>query len=251
VYSAFLARLQLSIRHREALLARGLTTEAIARNGYRSHPGPQRTRIARELTEAFGPSLFSVPGFVVTVRGGRLPFASIMGAGHGILIPCRNLQGQIVGMKVRRDSLDIGQARYYYLSSRSRGGPGPGCPAHCPMGLSASASTIRVTEGELKSDVAWHLSGVPTISAPGVSNWRAVLPLLLQLKPDTVLLAFDADWQVKKEVRQNLVGMARLFLSAGLRVGLELWDASQGKGIDDLFAAGGQSRVHWLNGGRP
>ena len=40
---------------------------------------------------------------------------------------------------------------------------------------------MRITEGELKADIAYVASGVPTISFPGVDSWRVVVPVLREL----------------------------------------------------------------------
>jgi hypothetical protein len=46
-----------------------------------------------------------------------------------------------------------------------------------------SLEVIRMTEGELKADVATVLTGILTLSIPGVSAWRAVIRVLEQLQP--------------------------------------------------------------------
>jgi hypothetical protein len=54
----------------------------------------------------------------------------------------------------------------------------------------------------------------------------------------TVHLAFDADWHQNLHVARALTKAAMALVEAGYTVVIETWDASQGKGIDDLFAAG-------------
>jgi hypothetical protein len=251
IYRALLCKLPLAQDHLDNLRSRGLDDETITRNGYRSMPGRERWRIAADLAGIYRGELLTVPGFIQSQRPGRKPFLSIAGAGPGILIPVRDTQGRIVAMKLRRDVLADDQPRYVYLSSKRHGGPGPGSPPHVPLGITdAKAGTLRITEGELKADVTCHLSRVPTISVPGVSSWRACLPAICQLRPRAILIAWDSDWTLKEDVRRPLVEMLRLFLRTGFRVGLELWEANQGKGIDDLLAAGGRPVVRWMRGGR-
>jgi hypothetical protein len=52
-----------------------------------------------------------------------------------------------------------------------------------------------VTEGPPKADVAFHLSGVPTIAVAGVSAWELALPVLREPGVKNVPLAIDADWR--------------------------------------------------------
>ena len=95
----------------------------------------------------------------------------------GLVLPVRDIGAGIVAIKVRPDKAGPGP-KYLYLSSAKSGGPGPGAPAHVPVGVCGSCELVRITEGELKADVATRVSDVPTISFPGVSSWRTVLPVL-------------------------------------------------------------------------
>src|SRR5262249_31376345 len=90
---------------------------------------------------------------------------------------CRDPAGPIIALKVRRDGDGDGR-RYFYLSSATHGGPGPGAPVHVPLGVQATRDVWRLTEGELKADVATLLSGTPTISVPGATCWRLALDSL-------------------------------------------------------------------------
>jgi hypothetical protein len=236
VYSALLARLALSEAHREALRRRGLSDEAIARAGYRTLPGQGRPRIVRALRDYFGDQVLRVPGFVVKEgRSGR--YLTLRGPA-GLAVPCRDREGRVVALKVRRDEAGEGTPRYVYVSSAGHGGPGPGSPVHVPLGTPAAAESARLTEGELKADVAQALTGTPTLSVPGVTNWRTALAALEALGVKTVRLAFDADCWDKPAVAQALSACAEALAGAGLALELERWDAADGKGIDDLLAAG-------------
>jgi hypothetical protein len=178
IYSAFLAKLQLWPKHCEALLARKLTDEVIRRNGYKTLPLGGRHKVAQSLREQFGDKLLKVPGFIVK-DGDRGPYVTIAGS-PGILIPVRDIQGRIIALKIRLDDPDDG-CKYRYLSSANHAGPSPGAPAHVPLGITSPTARIRATEGELKSDIAFALSGIPTISAPGVGNWTPCVDVLKSL----------------------------------------------------------------------
>jgi hypothetical protein len=94
-----------------------------------------------------------------------------------------------------------------------------------------------MTEGELKADIAFVLSGLPTISVPGASNWRGCLHVLKALACRTVRLSFDADAPEKQHVGQALISCAESLAGEGYAVEFERW-AREHKGIDDLLAAG-------------
>jgi hypothetical protein len=95
---------------------------------------------------------------------------------------------------------------------------------------------VRLTEGELKADVATTLSGIPTLSAPGVGSWRLAVPVLKDLGARTVHVAFDQDG---KPATLAAMEAALLDLTReGFEVKLDWWDGQAGKGIDDALAGG-------------
>ncbi|MGH2689728.1 MAG: hypothetical protein ACRDKW_13130, partial [Actinomycetota bacterium] len=199
VYRVVLAHLSLSSAHRAALADRGLDAVAIQTAMYRTLPPRGRAELARAVLERFPERLvLSVPGFH-RQESGRGAYGTFGGA-QGLLIPVLDVEGRVVALKVRVDKADDGP-RYLYVSSTAHGGPGPGAPVHIPARASGdgtvdddgSLHVVRVTEGELKANVATALSGILTVSVPGVSAWRGALPVLRTLRPTRVLLAFDAD----------------------------------------------------------
>lgn len=235
VYRALLAELALTPVHRQALRQRGLRDEEIARREYRSLPVQGRAALARRLMERCGPDVCRrVPGFYLAQRDGR-GWWSLAGAA-GLLVPVRDLDGQMVALKVRADTPGE-RSKYSTVSSATHGGPGPGANVHVPL-AAPSGETVRVTEGELKGDVATALSGLLTVSLPGVALWRQALPILQARQVRRVLLAFDADWRANAHVAQALGHAALALVAAGYAVEVEIWEAALGKGIDDLLAAG-------------
>jgi putative DNA primase/helicase len=237
VYDAMLAGLPLSQAHRDGLRKRGLTDSEIDRRLYRTLPSDARARVrvAGELAERWPDAVLSVPGIVRHERDGRR-YLSI--AGNGLLVPVRDLAGRIVAAKVRRDDpLPPDAQRYYYLSSVKSGGPGPGSPAHVPLGTTGPCPCVRLTEGELKADVTYLLSKTPTISTPGVGNWRVCLPVLKELQAQTVIVSFDSDAATKPHVARALSDCCEELVASKYGVRLERW-GTEHKGIDDALAAG-------------
>jgi hypothetical protein len=238
VYGAVIRHLRLADQHREELLKRGLDPAAIEAGGYRSLPRQGRAEIARELLGRFSEELLlSVPG--IQVRQGQAGRYLSFGGPAGLIVPVRDLTGRVVALKVRCDTQGDGP-KYLYISSTACGGPGPGAPVHVPLqlGQRRHRDAIRVTEGELKADAATHLSGILTISVPGVSAWRGVIPVLAGLAPRHVQLAFDEDAATNPLVARATEETAQAVALEGYDVVLESWDGLLAKGVDDALAAG-------------
>src|SRR5262249_47815288 len=107
----------------------------------------------------------------------------------------------------------------------------------------------RATEGELKADVSFALSNVPTVAFPGASMWGRAVPVLRALGAEVVVLAFDVcDLGVNRDVTRALAACVVQMGREGFRVELELWDLALGKKIDDVLAAGHGGQVRVLTG---
>jgi P4 family phage/plasmid primase-like protien len=241
VYSALLSdpRLALTEANLEDLSRRGFPTDEARRRLYASMPARGREEIAADLAGRFGKdAVLGVPGFFVNDRG-ELGIAAF----PGLVIPSRDPGGRIVALIVRPDKPPDPKHKYLYVSSANRDGPGPGAPAHVPLGVAGPAETVRLTEGPLKADLATILSGVPTIAAGGVTNWRPCLKVFKAIEGKIVRMAFDADWRVNAKVAQSMVAAVEAIRAEGLSVEFETWDPSAGKGIDDLLARGKAPRV--------
>lgn len=241
-YRRLLALLSLSPDHRENLRQRGLSDADIDAGGYRTLPTNGRQTVVKELVAALGQDFSMVPGMVMTDGRPRIAAPS------GLLVPARDLAGRVVALKLRADKPADGRNKYCYLSSAKYGGPSPGSPAHVPIGVCGPVEVARITEGELKADVATRLSGVLTLSFPGVSSWRAVLPVLQDLQARTIRVAFDADAAEKPNVARPLRECVKELQAHGYTVELERWPADAGKGIDDVYAAGRAADIEILAG---
>jgi hypothetical protein len=215
VYALLLDTLSLRDRDRDGLHRRGLDDGEIDRRGYRTLRNVDRGGAARKVVDQLGDDTFLVPGIVPGRHG-----PTIDGTATGLLIPVRGLAAQIQALKVRRV---FGDPKYLYISTN--GGPGPGAPPHIPLGISTPARTVRVTEGELKADVATVLSDTPTIGVPGVTQWRSALPVLSDLGAETVILSYDApDVHSKVPVFEQARDFWQALERQGLQVELEDWD---------------------------
>jgi Zinc-binding domain of primase-helicase len=181
-YSRLLDSLTLSDDHHAALRKRCFTDEEIERNNYRSW------------------------------RGGKLPIDAVGVPGHGadtmagLLIPVRAIGGNVIALKIRIDHAE--KNKYRYVTSSGCGGAKADCAVHIPLGVSPGCGILRITEGELKADVATALSGIATISIPGVGMWKKALPIVAALAPHTVRIAMDSDAATNQAVAAARDGLA-------------------------------------------
>lgn len=238
-YTALLDRLSLTEDHRLALRRRGLSDEWIENRRYRTLPGAEeRTAVLAGFgddADVVFPELDleTVPGFVRD-PGGNLQVAS----GPGLLIPVTDVTGLLVALKVRKDGETDG-AKYAYVSTSRDGRPSSGSPVHVPTHHGTSCETVRLTEGELKADVATFLSGVLTISVAGVQQWAKAVPVLQALGARKVLVAFDRDAAGEREREPCAARLA----AEGFLVAMETWSPLDGKGVDDVLRVHGAGAV--------
>lgn len=253
VYSDLLDGLRLLERHRDALMGRGLPEGAIAANGYRTMPAADRARLAARLVDSHGADLCArIPGLFVKREDDRVWWT--VGGCAGLVIPARDRLGRIIALEVRREDDGTEGPRYRPLTSSGpdRGnGPAPLLAPHYPLGAVAGERTVRLTEGRLKGDVATAITGILTIALPGVSCWRPALQELRELGAVRILLAYDADWHRNANVARAMLSTMEALLAEGMEVAVEVWDESDGKGIDDLLAGGGAPQVLSPEAARP
>lgn len=233
VYSRYLELARLSDEHRKALDTRKYAWLEARKRGLRSLGKDRVTIVAKMIREGMEKLLPGVPGFYLNEKGER-KYWSVKAYG-GLLIPVRDVAGLILGLLTRSDKSSGG--KYLWLSSKRCGGAGPGCPTHVPL-FSGDKSRVRITEGALKADVATVLSGTLTVGLSSVNTWRRATKVLRELGAKVVAVAFDSDWRTNKQVAGHLVSLIKRLRQRGFEVELELWDIADGKGIDDLLAAG-------------
>ncbi len=233
------------------LHARGLTNDEIEDAGYFIIPpdaGGRRDVAAAVQQEIGADTILHVPGFFLRDGDPELHLAEP----GGLAIPCRNVDGAIVAIRVRTETAARGSKpatkRYLWLSA-PKGvdvqGCGPGAPCHVPHHDAAMRlDDIRVTEGELKADIATLRTGVLTIGIPGVAMWPRALPVLKALGARRVHLAFDGDARTNRHVAQPLQRFASELTKAGYEVVVEVWH-QRWKGIDDALthAEGGWGAI--------
>jgi Domain of unknown function (DUF927) len=248
VYSALLTVLSLSRGHNKDLLKRGLSGPEIAAGRYRTLPDAKRAECAAEVRGRLGltdEELLKVPGFYLNDLG-----LIAIGGKAGLLIPVMDARGRVGGCRIRPDSPVMVDGKvvgkYVWLSSKSEGGPGAVCSAHVPPGIDAGQQHgyVRLTEGEIKAHLATCKGALPTISIPGVGQWRFALPILKSLGAAIVKLAVDDDYATNPAVAGALCRAARGLVASNYDIEVEYWGDELGKGIDDVLIAGGNTFAH-------
>jgi hypothetical protein len=232
--------LSLTNRHRQGLLRRGLDAETVRANGYATLPGPGRSRAVRDVRARFDTE--GVPGVFYSRRGRGEGYWTLAGA-QGLLVPVRDAEGRIRGAQVRPDGATSEGGKYRWVSSSGReGGTGSGTPLHWTLSGDPEGD-LWITEGPLKSDVAAALSGHRFLGFAGChpGQGRRLVDELARAghpRARPLVLAVDADWREKKDVRRAFAAIARALDRAGYRVLVATWSPEFGKGIDDALFNG-------------
>lgn len=240
-YAALLKMLPLTPAHRKHLREkRGFTDEQIAAFGFKSTPTPYlcRSLTARLLQQ--GCTVQGVPGFYMDANGRWT--VKFHQRTSGILIPYRNVDGQIQGLQIRLDSPlkkegdppDKVGAKYLWLASTNKTyGVSSGSPIHF-VGDPCSR-VVYVTEGALKADVAhvlMHRTFAATGGAGCIAQLDSLFAFLRRNGTEEIIEAEDMDKYSNKGVSQGASKLCLLAEKHGLSCRRLTWNPNY-KGIDD------------------
>ena len=188
---------------------------------------PQVTRVAMRLREK-GLYLAGVPGFYKKQGQWTLKIP-----GRGILIPVRDVRGQIQGLQVRLDNVE--KRKFRWLSSN---GLEEGCGAKTWVHLAGEPRPlVLLTEGPMKADVIHFLTGQTVLAVAGVNSLSQLRPVLEELRAagmEQIMTAFDMDYLINPHVRAGQENLAHLLDRCGISYGTYLWDPRY-KGLDDYI----------------
>lgn len=237
VYQRMKAQLRLKAEHKANLIERGLDETEIKRLDYRTLPETHHQRI--ELMQALSQdqaNLLSVPGFYLSDKD-RVWITHQ----NGMWIPCRDVDGNLIGGQVRSDSHKGSRYQWFSTSSSKRkfGGVSSGAPIHVAK-WEGDNSTVWITEGLLKADVASSMLEQTVVGVAGVNSYKKdeLVEILRQLGAEQVVIAFDADYENNKGISQAIDNLAQLLIAHHFNCQMATWDIDEGKGIDDLLANG-------------
>ena len=229
-YTAMLEHLTLLDKHHENLLERGLSEERIIRNQYRSMPETEQgRRLLASLLRSCGFDLLGVPGF-------RTYYGDWTLAGpNGLIIPVRNKEGLIQGVKIRLDDADAPERKYRWLSSRDMTN---GTRSYSWVHVTGDITSKRayLTEGPLKGDVASFLAhDALFVCTGGVNSLNGLTDTLRSLNVTEVVEAMDMDQNTKPEVRKAILAMRKKVQAVKRwKYAKYTWDPAY-KGVDDYL----------------
>ena len=229
-YSDMLEHLTLLDRHGENLLERGLSEERIRANGYKSMPETERgRRLLADLLRSYGHELSGLPGFRTYYGEWTLSGPS------GFLIPVRNKDGLIQGLKIRLDEVDAPNRKYRWLSSR---GLPNGTRSYSWVHVTGDRSRkcAFLTEGPLKGDVASFLARDELfICIGGVNALHGLTDTIRALGVREVVEAMDMDQMTNPNVRKAVLTMRKEVQKIpGIRYSKYTWNPAY-KGVDDYL----------------
>lgn len=237
VYYDLLQTLDLSQAHLQNLLARGLSEQRIGENMYRTMPADWRKRRDIACTLAKTHDLRGVSGFFT--RNGEW---SLWGKA-GFLIPVLTKDGYIQGLQIRLDDTTDGKYRWVssnpeYTDRQGRQVFENGTRAYSWVHVTGDTSktTLCITEGGLKGDVASYLRDEALFACvPGVNNTDYLVDTLRELNPQKILVCYDMDLLKNTDVTEALKKM-RQSVTEQLSTPCEvfLWNPAY-KGIDDYL----------------
>lgn len=230
MYSDMLAHLTLLPKHGENLLERGLSEERIRRNEYRSMPETERgRRLLTDLLRSHGHDLHGIPGF-------RTYYSDWTLSGpNGFLIPVRNKDGLIQGLKIRLDDAQQANRKYRWLSSRNLPS---GTRSYSWVHVTGNTQSKRafLTEGPLKGDVASFLAqDALFICIGGVNALNGLNDTIRGLGVREVVEAMDMDQMTNPNVRSAILAMRKEVRKIpGIRYSKYTWNPVY-KGVDDYL----------------
>ena len=226
-----LEHLTLLDKHWDNLLERGLSEERIQSNEYRSMPETEQgRRLLAALLRSCGFDLLGVPGF-------RTYYGDWTLAGpNGLIIPVRNKEGLIQGLKIRLDDADDDPNRKYrWLSSRDLTN---GTRSYSWVHVTGDTTSKRayLTEGPLKGDVASFLAhDALFVCIGGVNSLNGLTDTLKDLGVTEVVEAMDMDQNTKPEVRNAILTMRKeVQRIKRWKYTKYTWDPAY-KGVDDYL----------------
>jgi len=235
-YSNLLSLLTLCPTHQSALKERGLKSEEMERLCYRTTPTTRLKRIVTELLER-GCILDGVPGFYCQKDSGQWVLDI---RGSGIMLPDRNLLGQIEAIQVRLDK--VYNQKFYNLTSVDQyyGTQSKCCPHY--VGVHEGDEVVCLTEGVMKSDLAYSFAqGSPyecgfvgLTGIPSYSQYERALEELDSIGVKRINVMVDSDYQVKEEVRKARDRYIEMGAAAGFEMAPITWTQKR-KGVDDLY----------------
>lgn len=235
----------------KSLIGRGFSLSEVNRLKYKTinfNTYDQIETFSKVLREEVGSKMKGVCGAYQGKDGNYKMYFPLNNP--SILIPYRNRFKEIEGFQIRvRKVKGEKGLRYFWLSSSNKfNGCGTGNFVHYATDflydfrknkeVADIKSTIIITEGALKGDLAHFYSHLPFMCVGGVNNIGKIKSELLswngQIK--NVVCAYDMDYLTNSNVQRAEENLKNLVNSAGCEYYRAYWD-TRFKGIDDFFVS--------------
>ncbi|MEK4487973.1 CHC2 zinc finger domain-containing protein [Psychrobacillus sp. FSL H8-0484] len=190
-------------------------------------------------------------------------------ASEGYFIPVRDEYGRIIRLRVRKDK---GKPKYVWFSSQHnleveehllklrKNGVTSGAPVNVVVPASFMkhwkpgthitdvfrVDTVLSTEGEHKSYISANKLEIPIWGAPGVGNFKDMIPMIQSWGVKKFIIAYDMDTLQKVDdsvksakTQQTLFDTLTIFAKEVIKLGIDVylwsWNLKDGKGLDDLL----------------
>jgi hypothetical protein len=246
VYTAYLGLLPLRREHNDFYASRGHADRQVARDlGYGSLPlGYEAARrTVGTLVAQFGIEIMQrVPGFYPG-RDGRLLTHTARAAEDAAVIPFRDEHGRIIALL--RHSITGSKPKYMIFAGSTNNVYT--VAGSWPVG---SRRQLAIIEGPHKAHVvASYSTGIRVLGIPGAHLNDAHLAAIERFQPDIVIEALDADKLTNPAIRTQGEHMHAALLASEMatskrvEIVTAIWEPEEGKGLDDLLAAGRRPRL--------
>lgn len=272
LFRAFIDSTTLSDYHREILMNRGLTEQQIKDGKFFTFPESSNEflfKFYKLMTQRnLNPQdLKHVPGFVTAEhlrqqKDGEVRYLYTFQNRKGMGIPVINAKGEIVGIQIRKDSVEEGHKRYGWFSStyaQHKNVYKHGTPAGAPLHTTYTKSedykkVVFITEGIFKSISIEKQFKATAISLQGVGNFHEIVTELKDIeqkqgKIEYIFLAHDADMAQNANVYLHMKKLVETVKESfpDITFYTSMWDDAYGKGIDDLIQNGEVGRLRRLD----
>lgn len=236
-YTTLLQELKLSEKHSEDMSGRGFYQEFVVDRGYKTYPDINSSKDICVRLQQQGCTLKGVPMFY---RDNYNKW-TISHIKNGIIVPYRSFNNLIQGFQVRVDNelLEPDENKYKWCSSRYKT---DGCKARTYIHYACDFlwdvnntryvplcknNTFLITEGAMKADLFFHLTGQPALALPGVNCTSLLEEELKNLKSigvKKIILAYDMDFLMNIHVMKALANLRKIIIDMGFVFTILLWD---------------------------
>ncbi len=215
-----------------------------------------RKQIANQLYLKFG-DLEGIPGFYLKESNyqNKKELSWTFTGAQGVIMPQYDVNGKIFALRIRLDESKGGKYKWFtsvyekledetdtekiFKNVYSRGSKPP-----CEISYRFPAYQTKflfATEGEKKQHVVVEEEGLACASVPGVGNFSSILndvSTLKELGIEVIIIGYDADKKENTQVLMSELKLIETLLLEGFQIYIAEWDASHGKGVDDVILRG-------------